>query len=111
LLAIAIYMIARSLFADPPSLADHMVIVPLANTAAALPVAPAGLGVMEAAMEWLYRVIPATPSKASGTLVGLVYEVVKILLAIGGIVFYWSAGRDIKTSLEEAESGEITEPR
>lgn len=109
LLTLAIYMIARALFADPPTLADHLVIVPLANTAAALPIAPAGLGLMEAAMEWLYHVIPATPTKASGTLVALVYDFVKILLAVAGMVFYWSAGREVKSSLEEVDAPENVE--
>jgi len=101
LLTVSIYMIAKGLYTMPPSFSDHLVIVPLANVAAALPVAPAGLGVTEAAMEWLYKVIPATPTVASGTLVALIYEIVKVLMAVIGIVFYWSAGRDVKGSIAE----------
>jgi len=104
LLAISIFMIAKSIYASPPSFTDHLIIVPIANIAAALPIAPAGLGVMEAAMDWLYRVIPTTPTIASGTLVALIYEIVKVVMAIIGIIFYWSAGRDVKRSIEDAES-------
>ncbi len=103
LLVVSIFLIARGLYASPPSLADHLVIVPLANVAAALPVAPAGLGVMEAAMDWLYRMIASPPTTASGTLVALVYEVVKIVLAIIGVAFYWSAGKEIRRSLDATE--------
>jgi uncharacterized protein (TIRG00374 family) len=113
LLAISVWMIAKGMYSEPPTLSDHLVIVPLANVVAALPIAPAGLGVMEAAMEWLYRVIPSIPTQSSGTLVALVYELVKVLMAIIGIVFYWSAGRELKSSLEEAEKvghGENAEP-
>ncbi len=106
LLTLSIYMIARGLFADPPSLSDHFVMVQFANTAAALPLSPAGVGVTEAALELMYRVIPATPTTASGTLVALVYEMVKVAMAIIGMIFYWSAGRDVKSSLAALETGE-----
>lgn len=99
MLVIAIYLIATGLYTSPPTLADHFVIVPLANVAAALPVAPAGLGVTEVAMEWLYRAVPATPTQASGTLVALVYEFVKVVVAILGMLFYWTAGRELRTTL------------
>ena len=103
LLTLSIYMIANGLFSEPPSLADHFVIVQFANTAAALPIAPAGLGVTELAVDWLYRVIPETPTTASGTLVALVYELVKVAMAIIGMIFYWTAGREVKSSLSAAE--------
>ncbi len=103
LLIISIYLIARGLYPEPPTLAEHVLIVPLANVASALPIAPAGLGVMEAAMDWLYRVVPEPETEASGTLVALVYELVKVLLAAMGVFFYWSAGRESKK--EASESG------
>jgi len=100
LIVLGIYLIASAMYASPPTLADHLVIVPITNVAAALPVAPAGIGVTEAAMDWLYKVIPPTPTIASGTLVALVYEMVKVLMAIIGMIFYWSAGREVKNSME-----------
>lgn len=100
MLVVAIHQIARGLYDSPPTLSDHFVIVPLANVAAALPVAPAGLGVTEVAMKWLYNVVPSTPTLASGVLVALVYEFVKVIVAVLGMVFYWTAGREVRSSLE-----------
>lgn len=103
LLVIGAYCIARGLYGElAPGIGDQMVIFPIANLASALPIAPAGLGVLEAAMEWLYRVVPAEPTVASGTLVALVCELVKIIMAIIGIGFYWLADGELKSSLREA---------
>lgn len=105
LLAISAYWIATSLYgADAPSLADHTLIFPIACLAAALPIAPAGLGVFEGAMEWLYQVVPAVPTIASGTLVALVFEIVKVIMAILGMIFYWTANSDVRSSLVEVQT-------
>ncbi|TWU42990.1 hypothetical protein Q31b_20240 [Novipirellula aureliae] len=103
LIVVSMYLIARSLYADPPTFADHLVIVPIGMLAAALPVAPAGLGVFEVVIQWLYEVIPAKPTMASGTLVALVFELVKITMAIVGTVFYWTANEEERTIIEESE--------
>jgi len=100
LLACSAYWIATGLYgSDAPTLAEHTLIFPIACLAAALPIAPAGLGVFEAAMEWLYQVVPAEKTIASGTLVALVFEIVKVIMAILGIIFYWTAGTDVRSSL------------
>jgi glycosyltransferase 2 family protein len=107
MLVVAIHQIACGLYNSPPTLADHFIIVPLANVAAALPIAPAGLGVTEMAMNWLYTAVPSSPTQASGTLVALVYELVKVIVAVLGMIFYWTAGRDVRSSLEGDGSGEV----
>lgn len=102
LMAVSVFWIARGLYGDlAPSLGEHLLIVSIANLASAMPIAPAGVGVLEAAMEWLYRVVPAEPTTASGTLVGLVFEIVKVVMGILGLVFYWTAGREVRRSLAE----------
>ncbi|TWT82431.1 hypothetical protein CA13_38940 [Planctomycetes bacterium CA13] len=103
LLVISMYLIAKSLYLDPPTLLDHFVIVPIGMLAAALPITPAGLGVYEAAIEWLYRIIPATKTTASGTLVALVFEIVKVVMAVIGTLFYWTANAEERESIEAAE--------
>lgn len=103
LLSISIFLIARGLYADAPTLAEHLIIVPIGMLVSALPISPAGIGLLEAAMHWLYELIPSTPTQASGTLVALVFEIVKILLALAGVLFYWTSGREVKESLSEAE--------
>jgi glycosyltransferase 2 family protein len=111
LLVLSAFWIARSLYgAAAPGLGDHALIFPIANLASAMPIAPAGLGVLEAAMEWLYRIVPAEPTIASGTLVALVYEIVKVILAALGILFYWTAGPDVRRSLQQVRSSVVGLP-
>ncbi len=107
LLVLSAFWIATSLYgAASPSLSDHALIFPIANLASTMPIAPAGLGVLEAAMEWLYRVVPAEPTIASGMLVALVYEIVKVVMAVLGMIFYWTAAPDIRRSLSEVREME-----
>ncbi|TWU08046.1 hypothetical protein Pla52n_06240 [Stieleria varia] len=103
MLVLSIYLIARALYPSVPTLGEHFVIVPIGMIASALPIAPAGLGVFEGMIEWLYHAIPAVPTNASGTVVALVFEIVKLVLAVIGIVFYWTAGAEVRQSLEKAE--------
>jgi len=104
LLVISIYLIAVSMYDSPPTFAEHFVIVPIGMLASALPLTPAGIGVLEATIETLYHLVPAVETDASGTLVALVFELVKVVLAIMGTVFYWTAGKDIQESLQYAEA-------
>ncbi|WP_417750299.1 lysylphosphatidylglycerol synthase transmembrane domain-containing protein [Rosistilla oblonga] len=100
LLGVAIYFIAAGLYEHPPTLAEHMVIVPIANAVAGLPISLAGIGVFEGALDHLYAKLPTTPTDASGTIVGLVYEIVKIAIAMIGIVFYWTGQREVRESFQ-----------
>ena len=54
-------------------------------------------------MEWLYEIVPAEPTAASGTLVALAFEMVKVVMAVFGTVFYWTANQEERASLEIAE--------
>jgi uncharacterized protein (TIRG00374 family) len=103
LLVFSLYLIARGLYPDPPTLAEHFVIVPIGMLASALPLTPAGIGVFEATIEALYEFIPATATEASGTLVALTFEVVKVVMAAIGTLFYWTAGEEVRHSLDIAE--------
>ncbi|WP_367302564.1 lysylphosphatidylglycerol synthase transmembrane domain-containing protein [Allorhodopirellula heiligendammensis] len=100
---VSMYLIATSMYAAPPTLAEHFVIVPIGMLASALPITPAGIGVLEVTIETLYHLVPARATDASGTLVALVFELVKLVIAGIGTVFYWTAGKDVQESLEYAE--------
>ena len=104
LLVFSIYFIARGLYTSPPTLTEHFVIVPVGMLASALPITPAGLGVLEWAIDQMYKIVPAVPTEASGVLVALVFEMVKILMAVIGTVFYWTANEEVRESIEEAEA-------
>ncbi|MCG8649272.1 MAG: flippase-like domain-containing protein [Pirellulales bacterium] len=103
MLVASMYLIARGLYSEPPTLAEHFVIVPIGMLVSALPLTPAGLGLLEAAIDELYQFIPAKTTEASGTLVALVFEIVKLVMAIIGTVFYWTANEEVRHSLEIAE--------
>ena len=103
LLAVSMYLVARGLYSRPPTLTEHFVIVPIGMLASALPITPAGIGVLEAAIDALYVVVPSVPTEASGTLVALVFEMVKVIMAVIGTVFYWTANDEVRESLEIAE--------
>ena len=103
MLVISMYLVARGLYTSPPTLAEHFVIVPIGMLVSALPLTPAGIGLLEAAIDELYKVVPAVPPAASGTLVALVFEMGKFVMAIIGTAFYWTAGSEVRESIENAE--------
>ncbi|MEM6471747.1 MAG: lysylphosphatidylglycerol synthase transmembrane domain-containing protein [Planctomycetota bacterium] len=104
MLTVSIYLIAKGLYPEIPTFAEHCIIVPIGMLASALPLTPAGIGLLEAAIESLYMVIPAQPTQASGTMVALVFELVKLIIAIAGTVFYWTANEEVRESLEGDET-------
>lgn len=108
MLVISMYFVARGLYAAPPTLTEHFVIVPIGMLMSALPLTPAGVGVLEATIDKLYEVVPAVPTVASGTLVALVFEMVKVVMGIIGTIFYWTANEEVRESLEEAEAEDET---
>lgn len=110
MLSISVYLVACGLYASPPTLAEHFAIVPIGMLISALPITPAGIGLFEAAIESLYRFIPALPTKASGTLVALVFEIVKVIMAVIGTIFYWTANDEVAQSLEGAEMSSEENP-
>ncbi len=103
MLAISMYLIARGLYSDPPTLSEHFVIVPIGMLVSALPLTPAGIGLLEATIETLYRIVPAQATEASGTLVALVFQIVKVVMAALGTLFYWTANEELRHSLEIAD--------
>ena len=70
MLVISMYFVARGLYASPPTLAEHFVIVPLGMLASALPLTPAGIGVLEAAISELYKIIPGCTDRRIGHIGG-----------------------------------------
>jgi len=104
LFAVAMYMIAKALFKQTPTLAEHLILVPLCMVAGALPFTPAGLGSFEIAMEALYQLVPAPGSgEVSGILVALVYRLITIGMAAIGVVYYWLSRSEVREVMQEAE--------
>jgi hypothetical protein len=103
LLVISVDLIARGLFRDTPVFSEHLVIVPAGLAMSTLPITPGGVGVLESVLNRLYTTIPSATTEASGTLVGLGFNLVK--LVVGGIcvLFYWTAGSDIRKSMQQTK--------
>ena len=101
LLVFSFYLIAVGLYSDPPTLFEHFIITPVVMLVGALPITPAGVGVLEVATEAMYRLFDRVGSEpvASGTLVALVFELVKVIVAATGAVFYWTSGREVRDAM------------
>lgn len=95
LFAVAIYLLASGLYDSAPTLASHFVIGPLALTANAIPLMPAGLGQMELAMDFLYGVqqVSDDGGRVSGVTIAIAYRMVTILVALMGVPAYWTKAR------------------
>ncbi|HEX4415431.1 MAG TPA: lysylphosphatidylglycerol synthase transmembrane domain-containing protein [Lacipirellulaceae bacterium] len=100
------YLIARGLNIPAPPWSEHVVIVPMAGVAGAVPLTPSGLGTMEFAVEELYRAMPGGSDvvKGDGTLVGLGRRVTDIAVAMIGLGFYFGHRREVQQVFVEAEN-------
>lgn len=103
--AFALYLAAVAIFPRHPTLAEHLIIVPLSLVAGAIPLAPAGLGTFEAAMKILYRVVPAT-GDADGFLVALTFRLITIVIATIGAGYYLARRQEVGALLREAEQSQ-----
>lgn len=104
LIGVAVYFAARGLFDTVPTLGEHLVISPLSSVAGALPVAPAGLGQYEVAMNYLFEKLPVSAMpKGMGFLVALWYRAATIFVAAIGIVFYWVHRREVRRVWQQAK--------
>jgi uncharacterized membrane protein YbhN (UPF0104 family) len=106
LLALSIYLISCGAYTQHPSLAEHLMVVPPALAAGAIPLAPGGLGYQEAAIAKLFETLPGLPDGYSGMLVATIYRLVTIVIAGFGLPFYWSKQtREVQNIAKQAELG------
>jgi uncharacterized protein (TIRG00374 family) len=104
LFTLSMFLIAHAMFTHVPSLREHLIIVPLGMVAGSLPMTPAGFGAFEFAIEKLYQMIPADPQNdVAGILVALVYRLLTILVAMIGIIVYWTSQREVQEVLHQTE--------
>jgi glycosyltransferase 2 family protein len=108
LFVLSFYMVARGLPVHAPSLAEHLVIVPVANMAGAIPATPNGLGTMEATVELLYQAVPGGErvEPGDGTLVTLAHRLTLMTVALVGLLYYVSRRSDLRELIAEAEEME-----
>jgi uncharacterized membrane protein YbhN (UPF0104 family) len=111
LFAVAFYFVSAGCLENHPSLASHMVIVPLATLVGILPLPMSGLGAVEAAIDFMYHAVPkaieggaaAALSKGVGALVSLANRVVMLAVAMIGVVIYFVSRREVAEVMHEVE--------
>jgi uncharacterized protein (TIRG00374 family) len=107
LYVVGIWLIARALVPNAPTLGEHFVIVPMAMITGILPLAPNGLGTFEALMEWMYRELMAGHAiKGAGLLVSFGYRLITVLIAAVGAVIYWASRREVSEVIDETQAAE-----
>ncbi len=104
LMSFAMFLAAGAMFAKIPTLAEHLIIVPLSLVAGALPLAPNGLGTFELAMSVFYDRVPADQAiQVSGTLIAFTFRVITIVIAMIGVVYYWTSRREMRELMDKAQ--------
>jgi uncharacterized protein (TIRG00374 family) len=98
------YAIARGLPVHEPTWAEHLVIVPTAGLAGAIPLTPAGLGTTEAVVDVLYKTMPGGDEtrKDDGVLVAFGRRFTEIAVALIGFGFYLTHRRQVQEVYTEA---------
>lgn len=111
LFAVAFYFVSAGCLENHPSLASHMVIVPLATLVGILPLPMSGLGAVEVAIDFMYHAVPkaidgaaavALP-KGIGALVSLANRIVMLAVALIGVVIYFVSRREVAAVMHEVE--------
>lgn len=99
------YLIARGLPVHEPSWTEHLVVVPIASLAGAIPATPNGLGTLEAAVEVMYQVLArgADVVKGDGTLVALAQRLTMMAMALVGMIYYFAHRAEVSEMIAEAE--------
>jgi uncharacterized membrane protein YbhN (UPF0104 family) len=108
LFILSFFFIAQGLPVRTPTLAQHFVIIPVANLAGAIPATPSGLGTMELAVDKLYQAQPSNPPipVGEGTLVALGQRATMIMVAALCLGFYVLQRGDLRDVIHEVEAAE-----
>lgn len=102
---LSVYLVARGLPGECPSLADHFVMIPLAFVTGVLPLPGNALGAFEVVVKTLYERVPVDMHVAEGHgfVVSLGYRAVTILIALIGVCYYLASRGEVTNVLAEAE--------
>jgi glycosyltransferase 2 family protein len=109
--AVGFYFVSAGSLEVHPSLASHMVIVPLAMLVGILPLPMSGLGAVEVAIDFMYHNVPravegaaaALPAKGVGALVSLANRIVGLAVAMIGVGVYFASRREVAEVMHEVE--------
>jgi glycosyltransferase 2 family protein len=101
----SIYLVARGLPFKHPNWTDHVMLVPIANIIAALPITPAGLGVKEIAVGELYTIMPSSVGVVphDGWMVQLGHRAIEFTVAFLGLIYILKHRAEVREAYAEAE--------
>jgi uncharacterized membrane protein YbhN (UPF0104 family) len=102
LYVMSVYLVASGLPVKAPTFFEHMVIVPVASLAGAIPITPAGLGTLELAMDKLYTAMHGVDDGV-GTIVTLAHRLTMVAVAIVGLIYYFAYRDEVQSVMAEAE--------
>jgi glycosyltransferase 2 family protein len=86
----AMCLISNALYTNPPTVAQHFIVIPPAVVAGALPLTPGGLGVQEGAIDQLFREMPGVDKQFSGLVIAAMYRLMTFCVAGIGAVYYFT---------------------
>jgi uncharacterized protein (TIRG00374 family) len=101
LYVLSFYLVSQGLPVRAPRFIEHLVIVPVASLAGAIPVTPAGLGTLELATDRLYHAMPGIEAGV-GTIVTLAHRLTMAAVAVVGLVYYVAYRVEVRDVLAEA---------
>jgi uncharacterized protein (TIRG00374 family) len=101
----SIFLVASGLPLHHPNWADHVILVPIANIVAAMPITPAGLGAKEFVVEKLYTMMPSSEGviAGDGTLVTLGHRATEMTVALLGLFYILTHRAEVREAYAEAE--------
>lgn len=99
------YLLGCAIPGTNPTLSEHFVILPLAMVAGAIPITPAGMGTMEAVIEYLFPIMSAGEVAGSrGLVISLLFRLMTIFIALIGAGVYFWFHREMAAIVHEAET-------
>jgi uncharacterized protein (TIRG00374 family) len=102
LLVLSFYTVAVALPFEHPTMSQHFCIVPLAETAGAIPATPGGLGTTETALAFLYKSVGYQFDV--GMIVALGQRLVMMTLGVVAIGYFLTQRKQVDAALHEAEA-------
>ena len=101
----SVFLVASGLPLRHPNWVDHLILVPIANIVAAMPITPAGLGAKEFAVEKLYTMMPSSEGvvDGDGTLVTLGHRATEMTVALLGLAYILTHRAEVREAYAEVE--------
>jgi uncharacterized protein (TIRG00374 family) len=106
MLTASVYLVSRGLYPKSPTLQQHIMVIPPAMAAGALPIAPGGLGVQEGAIVGLFQVLPDIDAEYSSVLVAAVFRLITLAIAGAGVAYYIASHGKEWQYFQQATAGE-----